>query len=147
MLKTSAVRPWLLAMILLLLPAGCGAPKISDRDLVFVNSGEANRLATRERPILGGTQGVWVDPRTDIEFRSGHIAGALNIPLEQAETHLRELESYETVIVYGETYNDPVALAMSKTLLGMGLKDVRTLRGGLRAWQEAGNELETGRPG
>jgi len=136
---------WLMSVVAVLLPAGCGAPRISDRDLVFVDPAEASRLIARHRPILGGDNAVWVDPRSDIEFRSGHIPGALNVPLEDAELRLRDLEEFDTVIVYGDSFNDPVALAMSKTLLGMRLSDVRTLRGGLRTWTEAGNELETGR--
>ena len=33
---------------------------------------------------------------------------------------------------------------MSKRLLELGFKDVRTLRGGLRAWTDAGFEVEEG---
>jgi rhodanese-related sulfurtransferase len=35
---------------------------------------------------------------------------------------------------------------MSKTLIELGFDDVRTLRGGLRAWEDAGFEVEKGIP-
>ena len=49
------------------------------------------------------------------------------------------------VIVYGQTYNDPLAEAMSKSLMEYGLDDIQTLKGGLEAWTRAGLPLTKGR--
>ncbi|MCP3906100.1 MAG: hypothetical protein GY715_20955 [Planctomycetes bacterium] len=144
MMMARATGVALIAVVLL--SAGCGGPKISDRDLDFVGPADAAKLVERKPTLFrGANSAVWVDPRSDIEFRAGHIPGALHVPLEQAADRVKELEAYDVIIVYGSGYNDPVALAMSKTLLSLRLDEVRTLRGGLRSWEEAGNELETGR--
>ena len=50
------------------------------------------------------------------------------------------------MIVYGNDYNDPVADGMSKRLIELGHKDVRTLMGGLRAWKADGYAVESGDP-
>jgi rhodanese-related sulfurtransferase len=136
--------------LLLLLPAAmsaCGQKKTSDRDLVFVDPSDALPLIQERRKLLGlggEAQGAWLDARSDREFEKGHIPGALSVPLERARDRLGELKRYDVVIVYGEGYNSSDALALSKTLVELDLPDVRTLRGGLRAWESAGFELETG---
>ena len=76
----------------------------------------------------------------------GHIRGAVSLPFSRVSTDYPILHQYDTVIVYGKDYNDPVAEGMSKRLIELGVSDVRTLRGGLRAWESAGNELATGKP-
>lgn len=128
------------------LAGGCLSTKTSDRDLVFVDPAEGMEIVRGERQglVLGTVRGVWVDPRSVSEFREGHIPGAVHLPLERARDEHSRLEDYTTIVVYGEDYNSPLAHALSKTLLELGYDDVRTLRGGLRAWQAAGNPVETG---
>jgi phage shock protein E len=43
---------------------------------------------------------IIVDVRTAGEFASGAIEGAINIPVDQLQTRLNELEGYDEVIVY-----------------------------------------------
>src|SRR6187431_3814271 len=40
-----------------------------------------------------------VDVRTPSEFAAGHIAGALNIPLQQLDSRLTELQPKDTAVV------------------------------------------------
>ena len=104
-------------------------------------------MLVEKRGVLGvgrNKGGVWVDPRGPDTFATGHIPGAINMPYETVRDDYNRLGDWSVIIVYGRDYNDPIARAMSKTLLELGFKDVRTLHGGLRAWQEAGNELATG---
>jgi 3-mercaptopyruvate sulfurtransferase SseA len=125
--------------------AGCGPPKTSDRNLVFIDPPDAEQLMRGERRLFGlgsETRAVWVDPRTADKFGSGHIAGAVNVPFADVSRRHHLLLDYDILVVYGEDYDDGLATAMSKTLLGLGHAEVRTLRGGLRAWTEAGHQLE-----
>ena len=96
---------------------------------------------------LGGSApGVFVDPRSEAEYTAGHLPGAVHLPYEKARTDAHVLDAYGVLMVYGNDYNSPLAVAMSKTLIDLGYKDVRTLRGGIRAWEDAGNLLEKGPP-
>ena len=146
----SLVGRIVLALLLITLPAtaplGCSS-KTSDRSLVFVEPAEAEVLLRGKRGVLGlggEARGAWVDPRSRIDYLDGRIPGALNIPFEDLRSEYGRLEGYDVLIVYGDDYNSPVALAASKTLIELGFKDVRTLRGGLRAWEAAGNTIKQG---
>jgi phage shock protein E len=58
-----------------------------------VSSEEARRL------VQSGAR--LVDVRTPDEFAAGHIPGAINIPVQQLETRIHELEPREgTVVLY-----------------------------------------------
>jgi 3-mercaptopyruvate sulfurtransferase SseA len=125
----------------------CMDRKISDRNLVLIDSTEAMDVVEGRKRLLGlagASQGTWVDPRSERAYREGHIPGAISLPFKNVTTDRRQLEGYDVLVVYGDDYKDPIAEAMSKRLMELGFKDVRTLRGGLRAWTDAGNELETG---
>ncbi len=56
-----------------------------------VSSAEAHQL------VQAGAR--LVDVRTPGEFAAGHIAGAVNIPVQQLDTRMTELEPKETAIV------------------------------------------------
>ncbi len=118
----------------------------SDRDLVLVNPIEAQELVQGQAKLLGlggTTAGTYVDPRSERDFRLGHIPGAISLPFQHLTDNKSTLDGYDVLIVYGDDYNDPKANAMSKRLLELGFSDVRTLRGGLRAWTSAGYALDT----
>lgn len=143
LIRVSIIVPLLAA---LMLTGGC-AKKTSDRSLVFLGPAEGQQIVSGGKSKLLGLAGkasaVWVDPRPAAAYREGHIEGAINIPLKEVLSEYESLRRYDVVIVYGNSYRDPVSEGMSKRLLQLGLKDVRTLRGGLKAWQEAGLPLET----
>jgi 3-mercaptopyruvate sulfurtransferase SseA len=126
---------------------GCGEKKFSDRDLVLVDTETAIEAVGTHKQLLGiagEKTGAWVDPRSERAFREGHIPGAISLPFQYVTVRRSTLEGYDVLIVYGDGYQDPVANGMSKRLMELGFKDVRTLRGGLIAWKNAGFELETG---
>ena len=133
---------FLLGLSLTLL--GCNSG-ISDRNLVFMMPDEASVIIEEgERAFLGEQKVVvLVDPRPTWSYRKGHIPQAINIPFGQLKHQMWQLDDVSVIIVAGETYNDAVALAMSKTLIEHGFKDVRTLRGGLTGWEDAGKPLST----
>ncbi|MDG2423355.1 MAG: rhodanese-like domain-containing protein [Phycisphaerales bacterium] len=127
---------------------GC-KPDISDKDIVKLDVAQAREYIVRppttsifESPLPG----IWVDPRREPDYVLGHIPGAVNIPFASVSSSWMFLEGYGPKIVYGDTYNDPLADAMSKTLMQYGLTDIYTLRGGLEAWTEADMELQKGAP-
>jgi len=130
-------------MILVASTAGCGARKTSDRDLAFVSPTDGRELVGVRRTMLGNESiGAWVDARNAKAFAEGHIPGAINLPFADVTERHQMLDEYDVLIVYGETWNDPIAHAMSKRLLELGHGPVQTLRGGLKAWTDAGYDVE-----
>jgi uncharacterized membrane protein YdjX (TVP38/TMEM64 family)/rhodanese-related sulfurtransferase len=103
----------------------------------------------REPPVLSieqlkervdAAQGVILDVRTTADFvgEQGHIAGALNLPLEELEGRLAEL---------GDDPERPIAIvcrtdrrsAKAAALLARrGFADARVVRGGMTAWLARG---------
>ncbi len=139
---------WLAALLTALVWTGC-SKSISDSDLVLVSPSEGMELAEGRKKLLGlgGVEKVaWVDPRGERAYREGHIPGALHVPFQDLTDQQEMLRGYDALIVYGSDFQDNLADAMSKRLLEMGFRDVRTLKGGLRAWSRTGYEVKTGDP-
>ena len=144
----SGARATMSIAILSVAAVGC-AGHTSDRDLVLIDAPEAVQLMEGGKKLLGlggPTNSVWVDPRSPHHFRLGHIPGAVNVPFQNISDEHHRLRGYDVLIVYGDQYRDSKAAGMSKRLMQLGYKDVRTLRGGLQAWRDAGRELEKGDP-
>jgi rhodanese-related sulfurtransferase len=123
---------------------GCDSG-ISDKNLSFVLPQDA-ALMMREgkNSLIGPDQAtIVVDPRPSWSYRKSHIPGSINIPFGRLSNQAWRLDQAGIIIVAGETYNDSVAIGMSKALLSMGFTDVKTLRGGLLGWGDAGESIET----
>jgi rhodanese-related sulfurtransferase len=125
---------------------GC-AKEYSDRDIVFLDVEQAQVLVENREVSLftKPRENTWLDPRSVEKYSTGHIPGAINMPYRNVAEKWEELKAYGFIVVYGNSYNDPLADAMSKTLMELGLAEVRTLRGGLQAWTDAGNPVMKGR--
>jgi rhodanese-related sulfurtransferase len=85
---------------------------------------------------------VLLDVRSPSEFESGHIAGARNIPVNELETRLAELDNVrdQEVIVFCEMGGRAV---MAEGLLqGAGFARLGHLEGDMSAWRAAGHPLE-----
>jgi rhodanese-related sulfurtransferase len=133
--------------LLCTVPAGCDV-KTSDRDLVYLDPpGAVEQLNLRGGLFEKQHHGVWMDARPAAAYAVGHIKGAVNVPLvEVLEAGPARLAGHDLVVVYGDTFQDPVAKAAAKKLLEAGFKKdcVFVMEGGLRAWQKDGYSLVTG---
>ena len=79
-----------------------------------------------------------IDVRTPQEFASGHIDGAINIPLDQIGRRLSEIPKDRQVVLYcrsGNRSNQAAGLLKSA-----GYNNILDL-GGVIAWQSAGYNL------
>ncbi len=123
-------------------------PSTSDRDLVYLDSYHA--LAAMNAPpgaFQAERSSAFIDPRSRAVYATKHIAGAINLPFEDMTLEAPGLlEKYDVLIVYDTDYDDVLAKAASKRLLELRFKTVYTLEGGLKAWEKAGNEVQTGVP-
>ncbi len=124
---------WSLALVFVVSGAMLLWPLIKGRlsSAEQIGTLEATRLINNENPLL-------LDVREPNEYVSGHLPDALHIPLSQIKDRSGELAKYATrpVIVYCERgmRSSSAASALSK----LGFSRVLELRGGLRAWRDAG---------
>mgnify|MGYP001315044109 CR=1 FL=1 len=104
-----------------------GAPqKVSPEAYMsdFVDSGAAHQL---------------IDVRTAEEYATGHIAGSINIPVQEIGARLGEISQDEPVVLYCRSGNRSGQAA--QILDGAGFTGVYDL-GGISSWQSAGYGLE-----
>jgi len=96
---------------------------------------DATRLINTENPLL-------LDVREPKEFVGSRLPNALHIPLSQLKDRGAELakSASRPVIVYCDRGMRGGAAASALTKLGF--TRVQSLRGGLRAWKEAGLPMQ-----
>jgi rhodanese-related sulfurtransferase len=81
-----------------------------------------------------------VDVRDRAQFHTGHILGAISLPMDELLHRVRlSLESTRDIYVYGET-DDETAIAATQ-LRQAGYLNIAELRGGLSAWKAMGYPL------
>jgi rhodanese-related sulfurtransferase len=85
-------------------------------------------LASAENAFLLDVREVW-------EFEQGHAPGATLIPLGELAGRVDELPNDVPIFVMCRSGNR--SLTASDLLLAAGKQDVRNVRGGILAWQQA----------
>jgi ArsR family transcriptional regulator len=84
-----------------------------------------------------------IDVRPPDEFASGHVAGALNVPLAELETRLSELPEGREIVAYCRGPWCVLAFEAVTLLRDRG-RTARRLEGGLPEWKRAGMQVATG---
>jgi rhodanese-related sulfurtransferase len=89
---------------------------------------------------------VLVDVRTGQEYRAGHAPAARHIPLDTLGTRQRELSKDRQIVTVCRSGARSARAA--KQLADAGFR-VASLRGGMTAWQRAGERVvgRNGKPG
>lgn len=96
----------------------------------------------KSRYVDGKEEHVLVDVRTPEEFASGHIPGALNIPLQELGQKTDRLAKDKALILYCRSGSRS---AHAAGMLGrLGYTNVQDL-GGIYHWTSAGYPIKTGR--
>ncbi|MDQ6923933.1 MAG: rhodanese-like domain-containing protein [Pseudomonadota bacterium] len=98
----------------------------------------------REVGALGATQlinrqnAVLLDLRESKDYEGGHVPNAVHIPLSQLAGRASELSKLTSrpLIAYCDRGNR--SRSAGSALSKLGFAEVYTLRGGVRAWVEAG---------
>lgn len=81
-----------------------------------------------------------IDVRTPDEFvgEQGHIAGALNVPLDELPLRLAELDPDRARPIALVCRTDRRSASAATLLAAQGYTAARALRGGMTAWRERG---------
>ncbi|MGI8617938.1 MAG: rhodanese-like domain-containing protein [Gemmatimonadaceae bacterium] len=115
----------------------------------FLKLAERARAAVREVDVEEArrrvSQGaVLIDVREDGEWEEGHARGAVHLGKGVIERDIEKRfpdPGAETILYCGGGYRSALA---ARSLGEMGYRNVLSMGGGWRAWQEAGGEIETG---
>jgi rhodanese-related sulfurtransferase len=96
-------------------------------------------VATLRKQLTGEPAPLVVDVRGADEFVGplGHIEGALNVPLPELAARQNEITASGRPVVC-VCLTDKRSATAASTLVGNGLPNVVVLRGGMKAWREAG---------
>ena len=100
-----------------------------------------SRAELRER-VRQGIVTV-LDVRPPEEYASGHLPGAINVPLAEIEKHLGQFNSHQEIIAYCRGPHCILAFEAVDWLRGHGFQS-RRLEDGYPEWQIAGLPVETG---
>lgn len=91
---------------------------------------------------------LFLDVRDYDAYRQGHLPGARNVPIHEAEGRISEIRGMSDagmmVITYCHGIECPLASQMAHTLKAHGISSVRPLVSGWSAWTGAGYPVERG---
>jgi rhodanese-related sulfurtransferase len=76
-----------------------------------------------------------VDLRDADEFRQGHIAGSVNIPMSQLSERIAELDKYKDRPVVLVCKMGTSASLAGRQLRGRGFQRVARMQGGIQGWR------------
>lgn len=87
-----------------------------------------------------------VDVRDAVAFKTGHIPGALNVPLDELDARAGEIErraGRRPIVTYCACLDEHASARAVDVLNARGLMNVSALVGGLRAWIAAGGKVQS----
>ena len=128
---------WLLILVFVLSGAMLVWPLVQSR--LSPGKDVGNLEVTR---LINSSNAVLVDVRETKEYEGGRLPNAIHIPLSQLASRGAELARYvgKPVVAYSMTGNR--ARMANAALARLGFKDVYNLRGGYKAWKDAGLPVE-----
>jgi rhodanese-related sulfurtransferase len=90
-----------------------------------------------------GEDYVLLDALPEESYASGHIEGAESFPVDEinAETAAERLSKSDNIIVYCGSFSCAASTKAARKLQSLGYENVLDYKGGLKDWQERGNEL------
>ena len=118
--------------------AACSEAEAKDRQPKMIGTPQAKEL------FGSNLQALFVDVRSAKAFQTGHIPGAVNMPIDSFEQEWRHLPKNKTIVLYqsGRSTGDICASSRSagRILLtqGFGYSEVKVYRDGLAGWTKAG---------
>ncbi|UBU18298.1 rhodanese-like domain-containing protein [Nonomuraea gerenzanensis] len=102
--------------------------------------------AASARSLIAANPDVLVvDVRTPAEFGTAHIDGAVNLPLDQVDAHLRRIVTDAGGLLLLICQSGNRAERARAALSDAGLSDVAVLDGGMNAWIASGAPVNRGR--
>jgi rhodanese-related sulfurtransferase len=105
--------------------------------LVNVEAGDAVKLINND--------GLVVDIRSAEAFARGHIVNARNIPNDELDARIDQLDQYKTTPIVAVCDSGVATTGVVNKLRGAGFESVFGLKGGMAGWGQAGLPVVTGK--
>ncbi|MBC7348910.1 MAG: rhodanese-like domain-containing protein [Candidatus Aminicenantes bacterium] len=107
--------------------------------LVFISLPEVEELWHNQQAAI-------LDSRPSLEFRRGHIPGAVSVPLDEVKSGnyglLQTIPGGQPLIIYCEGGDCLTSLNLARLLHERGFRDLRIFSGGWEDWTAAGLPVE-----
>lgn len=105
--------------------------------LVNVEAGDAVKLINNDALV--------VDIRSVEAFARGHIVNARNIPNDELDARIDQLDQYKTTPIVAVCDSGVATTGVVNKLRGAGFESVFGLKGGMAGWGQAGLPVVTGK--
>ncbi len=129
-------------LLLVLLAVGSGAA------LLFTSlrrpGGRNGVTSTQATLLINRENAVVVDVRATDEYVAGHLPESRNIPLDQLEARVSELDSKKEAPLILVCQTGARSAGACKQLEKLGFARVSNLEGGIAGWRSAGLPLKKG---
>jgi rhodanese-related sulfurtransferase len=103
----------------------------------------ANNISPKQASTqFSEKKAIIVDVREDAEWQEHHIPGAIHIPLGQLKSRLSELEPYKNTAIITQCRSGGRSAKAADQLQEAQFTNVRSLDGGIQAWEKAGLPIQ-----
>ncbi len=106
-----------------------------------VNKGLLVSPASAIRLINNHDETLIIDIRAVAEYKSGHIKGAKNVPLNEFASNIKAYSDYKNKLVLIYCNSGNTTGRAIKLLKNAGYEKINNLEGGVAAWKEANMPL------
>ncbi|GAB3140659.1 rhodanese-like domain-containing protein [Micromonospora sonneratiae] len=109
------------------------------------NASSSIDVATARALLANNSEVLVVDVRTPGEFETAHVAGSINLPLDQVDAHLGRIVNAAGGRVLLMCQSGNRATQACTKLVNAGMVDATVISGGMNSWIAAGGPVERGR--
>ena len=103
--------------------------------LINVEAGDAVKLINNDAVVI--------DIRSADAFSRGHIVNAKNIPSDELDARLDQLQKHKNTPIIAVCDNGITSTRAVNTLRGAGFESVYGLKGGMNGWSQSGLPVVT----
>lgn len=116
------MKKWIISLLMTLVAvSGCAQNHYTN-----ISVDEATNMIEKGNVVI-------LDVRTEEEYASGHIPGAMLLPLQQLQERMNELKKDETYIVVCRSGNR--SAQASELLVKEGFTNIYNMTGGMNEWK------------
>jgi len=144
-MRRHLISVWVIAMALALILAAPAAvaKDMTSKDFVADAKKEICEVSISDaKALLDKGEYIFLDCRTDKEFKMGHVPGSMNIPrgLLEFKVDKKIPDKNANILMYCKSGGR--GCLATCTLCRMGYKNVKNMAGGWLAWEKAGYPIE-----